>query len=182
MKSNGESDQGSEDDRRERTDGLLTTGDMARLSNNTLRTVRFYEEAGILRPERRSAGGHRLFSQRELARLQFISDMRAAGLSLEEIRDLLALKQRAESGQQAASRAVGELEKQLTSLDERIALLTRLRDELARTHEILSGCKRCENHRNFPGQCDACGHIASQPELPQSMQVLWSVPRDGGSE
>ena len=43
---------------------------MARLTGNTLRTVRFYEEAGILRPDRRSAGGHRLFSQHELERLQ----------------------------------------------------------------------------------------------------------------
>lgn len=40
---------------------LLTTGEMARQSSNTLRTVRFYEEEGILRPVRRTDGGHRLF-------------------------------------------------------------------------------------------------------------------------
>ena len=120
---------------------------------------------------------HRMTSL-ELARLQFISDMRAAGLSLEEIRDLLELKGRAESGEQAAARAVGELASQIASLDERIALLTRLRAELGRTHEILSGCKRCENHQNFPDQCDACSHVASQAELPKTMQVLWSVGRE----
>ena len=165
-------------DKRERTDGFLTTGDMARLSNNTLRTVRFYEEAGILRPEKRSAGGHRLFSQRELERLQFISDLRAAGLSLEEIRDLLELKRRADDGQQAAARAVRALEKQLESIVERLALLERLRSELSRTHEILSGCRRCEDSRRFPEKCTDCTVVASQPELPQSMRVLWSV--DGG--
>jgi len=58
---------------------LLSTGDMARLTGNTLRTVRFYEEAGILHPERRSTGGHRLFTHAELERLQLISDLRAAG-------------------------------------------------------------------------------------------------------
>src|SRR5690348_9179110 len=61
----------------------LTTGEMARLSNSTLRTVRFYEEEGILRPARRTEGGHRLFERTELDRLMLVTDMRMAGLSLD---------------------------------------------------------------------------------------------------
>src|ERR1700734_3560260 len=57
---------------------LLTTGEMARRSNNTLRTVRFYEEEGILRPVRRTEGGHRLFDRRELERLMLVTDLRTA--------------------------------------------------------------------------------------------------------
>ena len=72
-----------------RKDGFLTTGDMARLSSNTLRTVRFYEEAGLLSPVQRTDGGHRLFPQSELRKLQLVSDLRAAGFSLEEIREMI---------------------------------------------------------------------------------------------
>src|SRR5260221_5999883 len=65
-----------------RRDRWYTTGEMARLSNNTLRTVRFYEEAGILRPVGRTEGGHRLFERPELDRLLLVSDLREAGMSL----------------------------------------------------------------------------------------------------
>ena len=72
---------------------LLTTGEMARRSGNTLRTVRFYEEEGILRAVRRTDGGHRLFDEPELERLTLVTDMRSAGLSLDEIKHILEVKQ-----------------------------------------------------------------------------------------
>ena len=71
---------------------LLTTGDMARLSDSTLRTVRFYQQEGLIEPERRSNCGHRLFSGRELMKLQLALDLREAGLSLHSIKDLFCLK------------------------------------------------------------------------------------------
>lgn len=163
------------DGARERSDGLLTTGDMARLTGNTLRTVRFYEEAGILRPDRRSAGGHRLFSQRELERLMFISDMRAAGLSLDEIRSMLELKRHARTGEEAAAAALSVLDEQIRTLEVRIEVFMRLRRELSQAREILRGCRDCKDDQLFPDACDDCNVIATQPQVPQSMRVLWAV-------
>jgi DNA-binding transcriptional MerR regulator len=168
-------EEGALDDRRERSDGLLSTGDMARLTGNTLRTVRFYEEAGILRPDRRSAGGHRLFGHRELERLQFITDLRTAGMSLEEIRTLLELKVSAENGQLAASATVQTLEQQLEAIEQRMAVYVRLVSELRKTRAILRGCEHCTNHRCFPDACDECEVMSEQEELPLATRVLWSV-------
>jgi DNA-binding transcriptional MerR regulator len=165
-------------DRRERADGLLTTGDMARLTGNTLRTVRFYEEAGILRPDRRSAGGHRLFSQRELERLQFITDMRAAGLSLDEIRALLELKVRAQTGEQAAAAALEALDVQVAALEAKIEVFSRLRRELDQARQILHSCRDCKDDRLFPDACNECGVMTGRADLPQSMRVLWAVDND----
>lgn len=168
--------------RGKRGDGLLTTGDMARITGNTLRTVRFYEEAGILAPDRRSAGGHRLFSDRQLDRLQFITDMRATGLSLDEIRQLLDLKDDADSGREAATAAVDALDAQISTLEQKIATFTRLRDELARARGILGECRSCTNEACFPDACHACDVIAEQTTLPKSVRVLWSIdrpPREG---
>jgi DNA-binding transcriptional MerR regulator len=162
-----------------RADGLLTTGDMARLTGNTLRTVRFYEEAGVLRPAGRSAGGHRLFSERELERLQFITDMRAAGLSLDEIKHLLELKARADSGKSAAGEALRTLDAQILALHEKISVFTRLTKELTRAREILHECSDCTNARCFPDACDDCDVIKHKGVLPQSMRVLWSVDGTG---
>jgi len=156
---------------------------MARLTGNTLRTVRFYEEAGILQPDRRSAGGHRLFSRRQLDRLQFITDMRATGLSLEEIKALLELKTTAETGGQAATSALEAIDGQVAVLEQKIAVFTRLRDELMRAREILTECKACSNERCFPDACGACDVISERTAVPQSMRVLWGIePRSGGAK
>lgn len=158
-----------------RADGLLTTGDMARLSSNTLRTVRFYEEAGILEPQGRSHGGHRLFGQAQLQRLLFITDMRAAGLSLDEIRQLLELKASAPDGRQAAERALAMLDAHVAALTEKIALFRRLRGELAGMHDLLQPCLQCNGDPCFPDRCGACKVMVGRTDLSPSMRVIWSV-------
>ena len=80
----------------------LTTGEMARLSGTTLRTVRFYEAEGLIVSRAREDGDHRKFPPSELKKLQIISDLRDAGLSLQEIKELIALKGRCPTAQQAA--------------------------------------------------------------------------------
>jgi DNA-binding transcriptional MerR regulator len=172
---------GDGEDRRERRDGLLTTGDMARLSGNTLRTVRFYEEAGILQPDRRSAGGHRLFSQRQLDRLRFISDMRLAGLSLEQIRELLDLKPGSQTGLEAAERLEEALEGQIDRLQERIKQYSRLQRELKRVHRLLRDCRRCTDADWQPYRCEDCDLWPQKSKLPQSLRVLWFPERPDGN-
>lgn len=156
-------------------EALLTTGDMARVTGNTLRTVRFYEESGILTPHHRSPGGHRLFGKQQLERLHFVSDMRATGMSLEDIRSLLSLKDGATDGALAAESTAAALDVQLSALDEKIALLGRVRQELQGARRILQRCRDCKNERCFPDACGDCEVIRSEPEVPQSMRVLWGV-------
>jgi MerR family Zn(II)-responsive transcriptional regulator of zntA len=158
---------------------LLSTGDMARITGNTLRTVRFYEEAGILRPERRSNGGHRLFSKVELERLQLITNLRAAGLSLDEIRLMLDLKEKSSSAVNASSALMQAVDQQLVSLDERIAVLTKLRDELVTTRTFLKDCKACTD-TGFPEACASCEKLGNR-ELPASMRVLWGLRPSGST-
>ena len=152
---------------------LLTTGEMARSSNNTLRTVRFYEEEGILRPVRRTDGGHRLFDRRELERLMLVTDMRTAGLSLDEIKQILEVKQRATSGSDAARQATSILTRRVEELKEKLAVLARLRDDLVQTTALMATCMEC-NEGGFPDRCEACP-VMSSPSLPRSMRVLWSA-------
>lgn len=153
---------------------LLTTGEMARCSNNTLRTVRFYEEEGVLRPARRTDGGHRLFPRSELDRLMLITDMRLAGLSLDEIKHILEVKQSGLSGSEAAMQATQVLNGRIEELREKLLVLTRLREDLAATTDIMSACVTCHNTQ-FPSSCASCSVMASPATLPRSMRVLWSA-------
>ncbi len=160
-----------------RKDGLITTGDMARLSRSTLRTVRFYEEAGLLHPVQRTEGGHRLFATSELRRLRLISDLRAAGFALEEIRELLATKEGAGSGPSAA-RAVNErLDEQIKSMAERAELLTRLVAELSATRALLDRCTRCTHAELFPHSCATCEVVSDASDVPDAAKVLWNLGR-----
>jgi DNA-binding transcriptional MerR regulator len=153
----------------------LTTGDMARLSKSTLRTVRFYDEEGILRPVERTDGGHRLFEHSELARLLLVIDLRAAGLSLGDIKALLDLKRGAPTGGDAARIATRVLAERVEELDEKLAVLSRLRSDLLQTAEVVAGCRTCAGHEFFPTDCDRCSIVASHERPPRALCVLWSV-------
>jgi DNA-binding transcriptional MerR regulator len=160
---------------RPREPALLTTGEMARLSNSTLRTVRFYEEEGILRPARRTDGGHRLFERTELDRLMLVTDLRMAGLSLDDIKAILEVKRAAASGSAAAESAIRVLGVRITELKEKLTVLNRLRDDLEETSRIVAGCLACQNETSFPDGCVTCSVMTSHPTLPRSVRVLWSV-------
>lgn len=166
--SNGEAD-------RPRETALLTTGEMARLSNSTLRTVRFYEEEGILRPARRTDGGHRLFERTELDRLMLVTDLRMAGLSLDDIKAILEVKRAASSGSAAAESAIRVLGVRITELKEKLTVLDRLREDLEETSRIVSECLACQNETSFPDGCATCSVMTTHPTLPRSVRVLWSI-------
>jgi MerR family transcriptional regulator, repressor of the yfmOP operon len=70
----------------------LRIGELARLAGTTPRTVRYYEEIGLLAAaEERGAGEHRTYTQADLARLNEILRLKSMlGLSLEELRDVMA--------------------------------------------------------------------------------------------
>ena len=63
-------------------------GELARLAGVSTRTLRYYEEIGLLRAARRYAGGRRVFDGDALHRLRFIARLKTLGFSLEEIRHL----------------------------------------------------------------------------------------------
>ncbi len=164
--------------RKKRKDGLLTTGDMARESQSTLRTVRFYEEAQVLRPAQRSEGGHRLFSVNELEKLLLVMDMRAAGLSLDEIKTILSIKEQSSTGADAAKRVETFLQEQTEAMQQRLEALQRLKSDFERASELFRHCEYCDNEDTFPSECRYCGVMARPQTLPRTVRVLWDLSDD----
>ena len=111
-------------------EALLPIGALARSAGVSTRTVRYYEEIGLLRTARRFAGGRRVFDGDALERLRFIGRLKRLGFTLEEIRelnDVFAL--------QRSTRAMlhvldGKLGQHLGELEEQLRELTRLRTDL----------------------------------------------------
>ena len=71
--------------------GLLQIGQVAERTRLSLRTIRFYEENGLVVPTARSDGGFRLYSDDDVARLEVIKQMKPLGFRLEEMQELLTL-------------------------------------------------------------------------------------------
>jgi DNA-binding transcriptional MerR regulator len=70
---------------------LVQIGQVAERTGLSLRTIRFYEESGLVVPTARTEGGFRLYSDDDVARLEVIKRMKPLGFTLEEMRELLTL-------------------------------------------------------------------------------------------
>ena len=68
---------------------LLKIGDFAKLAGTNLRTLRYYEELGLLQPAKRSQGGFRYYRPTDVNRLDLIRQLQDLGMQLEDIRGLL---------------------------------------------------------------------------------------------
>ncbi len=85
----------------------LTVGEAARQAGTTPKTLRYYEAVGLLPPAARGANGYRRYRAEDLDRLAFVRRAKALGLSLEEIRELVAV---AEGGRCSLTKAeLGQL-------------------------------------------------------------------------
>jgi len=125
---------------------LLRIGDVARLVGTTPRTIRYYEEKGLLPlAEGRAAGQHRLYDEQDVERLRELLRMRnLLGVPLEELRELVAVDDerallrselRRTEAPDERTRILRRLDKlaqrQLAAVERRAAELDVLREEIA---------------------------------------------------
>ncbi|MBT2490733.1 MerR family transcriptional regulator [Streptomyces sp. ISL-96] len=76
------------------TERQMQIGEVAERTGLSLRTIRHYEEVGLVIPSARSKGGFRLYTEADVDRLMVIRRMKPLDFSLEEMRDLLEITDR----------------------------------------------------------------------------------------
>ncbi|MGW6978866.1 MerR family DNA-binding transcriptional regulator [Streptomyces sp. NPDC054932] len=110
----------------------MLIGDLAAAGQVTAKTIRFYEQAGLLPAPPRTTGGHRDYAPEAAGRLAFIRDAQGAGPTLAEIRSVPRIR---DSGQAPRAQVTSLIDQRLTDIEQRMAELrttcTALR-ELAR--------------------------------------------------
>jgi len=70
----------------------MTRGELAKICDIHPETVRYYEQQGLVAPVRRTESGYRLFDDEAARRIRFIKRAQAAGFTLDEIKELLAIQ------------------------------------------------------------------------------------------
>lgn len=128
-------------ERETRRDAFLQIGEAASLTHLTQRTLRFYEERGLLHPPERMQGGFRLYSPADIERIERVKQLKELlGFSLSEIGEMLDAEELAAG---AAGRHVPPehgcrsdtvrdgLQRQLELIDQKMAGMARLREQIA---------------------------------------------------
>ncbi|CAM5657057.1 MerR family transcriptional regulator OS=Streptomyces viridochromogenes OX=1938 GN=ADK34_05850 PE=4 SV=1 [Streptomyces viridochromogenes] len=113
----------------------MQIGEVATRTELSLRTIRHYEETGLVVPSARSRGGFRLYTEADVARLMVIRRMKPLGFTLDEMRELLDVTDRLDAGdlpeaereqllgrlrgfEEAAQRRVADLRTQLARAED----------------------------------------------------------------
>jgi DNA-binding transcriptional MerR regulator len=121
-----------------------SSGDLARATGNTVRTIRFYEEQGLLRPAVVSGGGHRRYTEEDLEKLRLIADLRELGLPLAEIRAVLDLRAGCATAAEFASRFQQVLVDHIRAAERRLDRLRRVKRELVEALSAIQARFACE--------------------------------------
>lgn len=116
----------------------MSIGETAQSTGLTVDTLRYYEKIGLLPRVARDTGGRRRFDEADLSRLRFIRGAQACDFSLEEIRQMLTLREMPEVPGPEVQHLT---EQKLAEIEQRLADLDRLKREL---ELLLNLCRASE--------------------------------------
>jgi DNA-binding transcriptional MerR regulator len=115
--------------------GTVHIGKAAKVAGVSVDTIRFYQKLGLIKIAGRSAGGYRLFDGQQIRDLTFVRHAQELGFSLNEVKELLALRQK----HHVCSEVQSMLKRKLGDVREKINSLSRLKADLA---TALRNCNR----------------------------------------
>lgn len=115
----------------------FSIGDLAKEFDCTLRTLRFYEDKGLLNPKR--DGLNRVYNRRDRARLKLVLMGKRVGFSLSEIRDMLDLYDLRDGQVTQLRVALSRFSEQISVLEDQRKDIEQAIEELSRTVQIVSG-------------------------------------------
>ena len=110
--------------------GQYRIGELAARVGLTERTIRYYEELGLLESVKRLEGGVRVYTDDDVRRLKYIRKLKTLGLSLQEMLELENMYRRHRSNRTVLPRLLELLDSHLGTLNERTNELQALRDEI----------------------------------------------------
>ncbi len=115
---------------KEQKQTFTSIGEIAQKLEMSQRTIRYYEEIGLLNSIKRIEGGRRIYTDADLRRLKLIKRLKIMGMTLSEMQELEAMWTIEKSNDKVLRRLLELLNNQLTRLDDRIADLNILRNEI----------------------------------------------------
>ncbi|HOU56926.1 MAG: MerR family transcriptional regulator [Syntrophaceae bacterium] len=120
------------------SEDFLSIGELSRQLEMSQRTIRYYEEIGLLNSIKRVEGGRRIYTEKDLRRLKLIKRLKIMGMTLSEMQELESMWSYEKSNEKLLKRLLELLGNHLKRLDDRIADLDILRHEILEYRERIS--------------------------------------------
>jgi DNA-binding transcriptional MerR regulator len=133
----------------------MRIGELAAQLGLNPKTIRYYEDIGLLPEPERTPSGYRVYGDADVERLTFIKTAQRLGMALDEVGEILALRDR---GEQLCGYVRAVLRRQVADIDRRMAELATLRQQLVALDEAADRLPDAG-----PGRCRLIDHVR-QPE------------------
>ena len=114
----------------EENNQIIAIGDLAKSVGLTTRTLRYWEEVGIIESEERADGANRGYSPYYVRRIKFIMKLKELGLTIREMQDLYVAYGEAKETDQMIPKLIAVLDKHTRMVDEKVARLHSLRKDI----------------------------------------------------
>jgi DNA-binding transcriptional MerR regulator len=114
-------------------------GELARMVNLSQRTIRYYEEIGLLQSVRRIENGKRVYTDDDVRRLKFINRLKVLGLSLAEMVKLEKIYRTQRNNREVIPKLLAILDERAVQIDDRISQLVALKNEIREYQARLRG-------------------------------------------
>jgi len=118
---------------------LIKIGDLAEKLNVTTRTIRYYEEIGLMEAPERIDRGVRVYDEAAVLRLRFILKLKELGLSLKEMHELADIYRENLSHETIYSRLLEILDAHISKVDQKMANLSSLRGDIVSYRQRIVG-------------------------------------------
>jgi DNA-binding transcriptional MerR regulator len=133
---------------------LHKIGDVAELLSTSVRTLRYYEEEGLITPIR-TEGGTRLYSIGHIDRLHAILKLIRSGYTIDAIKALAKLRESSQTGDKSQKMVSTRLDEILNDIDSQINDLMKLSAEIKAAKQTVQQCAGCNNTPSTQG-CPRC--------------------------
>jgi len=152
----------------------MKIGELAKATGLTTKAIRYYELCRLLDAPKRTESGYRLYGREDLERLEFIKKAKRLALSLDEIRDILALHRQR---QHPCVHVLALLDQKLEQVESVIRELDEFRRDLARLRD-----ESRERLEQLPEEAQICGIVERGIHGKGEVALAWLTGREKGKE
>ena len=151
----------------------MKIGDIAKRLDTTVRTLRFYEEQGLIHP-RRTEGGTRLYDEQDEARFAALLALSRLDFPLQQLAELAAIRPASKTGHAASHQVAERLVEMKQQLAEQAEAIAAMQRDLEKADALVQRCFGC---RKAPRRevCDRC-EVSAGVNDSQVLQVVWDEP------
>ncbi len=110
----------------------MQISELAKALHTTTRTIRLYEQMGLVEPPKRTVGGIRVYDKADITRFKFVLKLKALGLSLQEGKELADIYSREQLPQKIMPRLIELLDSHLANIRKRVTQLQSLETDIAK--------------------------------------------------